>query len=672
MSGSTKSSSLEFPELPVTKENLELFARFGGMLDSLSSHFVNIEPDKVDMEITQSLTQIRQFFGVDRCAFLEVLKDCGGSRGLFKTGDETSPYETFSAASHPWAYQRLIEQKIPVALSSLDELPSEAGTDKMSWDKANILSTLIIPIHLESRITHLFGLYVHQPGHQWTGYHIRRLNLLGGIFIRALLHKHDQDLLIKSQQQLSEAERLAHLGSYTWNIKEGTHIWSDEFYRIFGYQPNQVQSTYEAFLAGVHENDRNRVHEANLSCATDPGKKYSIEYRVVRPDGVERIVYARAKVHLDANRKPLNMIGTVQDITEIKHAQNALDEAFQEIKKLKEQLEAENVYLKREIDSQEGFGDIVSVSNAMKYVIHRIRQVACTKTTVLFLGETGTGKSVFARALHEASDRKGKAFVKVNCAGLPPNLIESELFGREKGAFTGSTARQIGRFELANDGTIFLDEIGELPLELQAKLLKVIEEGEFERLGSPRSYKCNARIIASTNRDLEDEIKKGNFRKDLFYRLNVFPITIPPLRQRKEDIAVLAKFFVEKFNRGLGKNISRISASAMKKMEDYEWQGNVRELMNVIERAVILSEGPQLEVAITLDSKTAGSTGDPGGNPPKTAVSKELLDIEREHIRTILEESGWRVEGPKGAATKLALNPSTLRAKMKKLSIKRP
>jgi formate hydrogenlyase transcriptional activator len=422
----------------------------------------------------------------------------------------------------------------------------------------------------------------------------------------------------------------------------------------------------------VHEDDRDRVHEANQACVADPGKQYSIEYRVVRPDGVERMVDARAKVHFDENHKPLNIVGTVQDITEIKHAQNALDKAFQEIKQLKEQLEAENIYLRQEIDSHEGFGNIVGISNAIKYVIHRIRQVSCTKTTVLFLGETGTGKSIFAHALHEASDRQNKTFVKVNCASLPPNLIESELFGREKGAYTGSTARQIGRFELANGGTIFLDEIGELPLDLQAKLLKVIEEGEFERLGSPRSYKCDARIIASTNRDLEEEIQKGRFRKDLFYRLNVFPITIPPLRQRREDIAPLAKFFVEKFNRGLGKNISRISAGTLQKMEDYEWQGNVRELMNVIERAVILSEGPQLEVALSLDSKTISSAGDQGRTSPKAAVSKELLDVEREHIRTTLEESGWRLEGPKGAARKLAMNPSTLRARMKKLSIKRP
>jgi GAF domain-containing protein len=220
MSGSTK-SSLEYPELSVTKENLETFRRFGEMLANLSLHFVNIAPEKVDVEITQSLTQIRQFFGVDRCAVLEVLKDGGGSRCLFKTSDEASPDETFSAASHPWAYHRLIEQKVPVALSSLDELPPEAGTDRMSWHNAKVFSALIIPIRLESRITHLFGLYAHQPGHQWMDDHIRRLNLLGGIFIRALIHKHDQNLLIKSQRQLSEAERIAHLGSYTWNVVGG-------------------------------------------------------------------------------------------------------------------------------------------------------------------------------------------------------------------------------------------------------------------------------------------------------------------------------------------------------------------------------------------------------------------------------------------------------------------
>jgi len=278
------------------------------------------------------------------------------------------------------------------------------------------------------------------------------------------------------------------------------------------------------------------VQQAVNGSLSDPEKTYSIEHRVVRPDGTERVVHERGEVLFDQNRRPVRMIGMVHDITERKSGEEALKKAFEEIKELKEQLEAENIYLREEVQLKDGPGNIVGASNPLKYVLHRIQQVARSKTTVLLTGETGTGKGLFARSLHEASDRRDKPFVNVNCAGLPPNLIESELFGREKGAFTGSTARQIGRFELANSGTIFLDEIGEFPLELQAKLLKVIEDGEFERLGSPRAVKVDVRIIASTNRNLEEEIKKGRFRKDLFYRLNVFPVTIPPLRERREDI----------------------------------------------------------------------------------------------------------------------------------------
>ena len=323
------------------------------------------------------------------------------------------------------------------------------------------------------------------------------------------------------------------------------------------------------------------------------------------------------------------------------------------------------------MESKPGLTDIVGVSNPIKYVMYRIKQVAPSRTTVLLTGETGTGKGLFARAIHKASNRKDKPFVHVNCAGLPPNLIESELFGREKGAFTGSTARQIGRFELANGGTIFLDEIGELPLELQAKLLKVIEDGEFERLGSPHPVKVDVRIIASTNRDLEEEIQKGQFRKDLFYRLSVFPVTIPPLRQRREDIPLLVKFYADRFGKSHGKPIKRIPANTVKALEEYAWPGNVRELMNVIERAVIVSEGPVLGLAEKIDLNPAGYKEETDKVKTKTGT-RGLSEVERDHILRTLQETGWRIEGPKGAAQVLGLNPSTLRARMRKLAIKRP
>lgn len=363
--------------------------------------------------------------------------------------------------------------------------------------------------------------------------------------------------------------------------------------------------------------------------------------------------------------------GVIGDITERKRGEEALKKALDEIKKLKEQLEAENIYLREEIELKDGLTDIVGSSNPIKYVMYRIQQVARTKTTVLLTGETGTGKGLFASALHEASDRRDKPFVNVNCAGLPPNLIESELFGREKGAFTGSTARQIGRFELANGGTIFLDEIGELPLDLQAKLLKVIEEGEFERLGSPHPVKVDVRIVASTNRHLEEEMKKDRFRKDLFYRLNVFPITIPPLRQRKEDIPPLVKFYADKFSKRHGKRLEKIPKDTMRALKNYSWPGNVRELINVIERAVIVSDSPELRLAEKIDAISFANEEE-ATKADDAVGAKDLSAVEREHILRILHETGWKIEGDKGAAKLLRMNPSTMRARMRKLGIKRP
>ena len=349
-----------------------------------------------------------------------------------------------------------------------------------------------------------------------------------------------------------------------------------------------------------------------------------------------------------------------------------LQTAIAEIKAMKEQLEAENIYLRDEMELKSGYGDFVGASDSIKYVMYRARQVAGTKTTILLTGETGTGKGIFARLIHKESDRSDKPFVNVNCAGLPANLIESELFGREKGAFTGSTARQIGRFELANNGTIFLDEIGELPLELQAKLLKVIEDGEFERLGSPHTVKVDVRIIASTNRLLEDEIKKGRFRQDLYYRLSVFPITIPPLRQRKEDIPLLVEFFTERFSKRHNRDIKKIPKDIMKDLENYGWPGNIRELMNIIERAVIVSDGHQLRLAEQIIASPADTAGENAPEIDGKRVTQSLIELERDHILKTLNETGWKIEGPGGAAKLLGMNPSTMRARMRKLEIRRP
>ena len=336
--------------------------------------------------------------------------------------------------------------------------------------------------------------------------------------------------------------------------------------------------------------------------------------------------------------------------------------ALSEIKTMKDQLEAENIYFRQEIKMKHQFDHILGQSDGLKYVLYRAEQVAPTNTTVLILGETGTGKELIAAAIHNLSPRKDRPLITVNCAALPANLIESELFGREKGAFTGADTRQVGRFEVANGSTLCLDEIGELPLEVQAKLLRAIQHNEFERLGSSHTIKVDIRIVATTNRNLEEEVRKGRFRQDLYYRLNVFPITVPPLRQRKEDIPLLVQAFIERYARKLGKQITSIQKETMKALQDYPWPGNVRELESVLERAVILCPGPVLQLADKLETSSL----------PLSSAVRTLEEMERSQILKTLSETRWRIEGKDGSAAILGLHPSTLRARMHKFGILRP
>jgi transcriptional regulator with GAF, ATPase, and Fis domain len=329
---------------------------------------------------------------------------------------------------------------------------------------------------------------------------------------------------------------------------------------------------------------------------------------------------------------------------------------------MKDQLEAENIYFRQENKMKHRFEHIIGQSDGLKYVLYRAEQVAPANTTVLILGETGTGKELIAAAIHNMSPRKERPLITVNCAALPANLIESELFGREKGAFTGADTRRVGRFEVAHGSTLCLDEIGELPLEVQAKLLRVIQYNEFERLGSSQTIKVDIRIVATTNRNLEEEVRKGRFRQDLYYRLNVFPITVPPLRQRKEDIPLMVQAFIERYSRKLGKQIMSIPKEMMKALQDYPWPGNVRELESIIERAVILCPGPVLQLADKLEISF----------PPLSSAVRTLEETERNQILKILSETRWRIEGKDKAAAILGLHPSTLRARMHKLGIVRP
>ncbi len=332
-----------------------------------------------------------------------------------------------------------------------------------------------------------------------------------------------------------------------------------------------------------------------------------------------------------------------------------------EIALLKERLEAENIYLRDEIELKHSHEETVGESAAVKAMLAQAEQVAETDTGVLILGETGTGKELLARAIHRSSARAQRPLIAVNCAALSPTLIESELFGREKGAYTGAVGKQVGRFEIADGSSIFLDEIGELPLEVQAKLLRVLQNGELERLGSPRTIRVDVRVIAATNRDLALAIREGTFREDLYYRLNVFPITVPPLRDRREDIPLLVWAFVREFEQTMGRHVERISSRGMEMLMAYSWPGNVRELRNVIERAMILCRDSKLTVELPTSA-----------TEPTTARSlKTLAETERDYIIMALERTGWRVSGERGAARILGLKPTTLESRMKKLGIRR-
>jgi formate hydrogenlyase transcriptional activator len=374
--------------------------------------------------------------------------------------------------------------------------------------------------------------------------------------------------------------------------------------------------------------------------------------------GTLSVVSMQAEAFSDDDAKLFSWIGAQVALA----AANSM--AYQEISSLKDKLAKEKLYLEEEIQTEYNFEEIVGDSRALKLLLKEIQTVAATDSTVLVLGETGSGKELVARALHNRSGRRERTFVKLNCAAIPTGLLESELFGHEKGAFTGAIATKIGRFELADRGTIFLDEVGEIPLELQVKLLRVLQEQEFERLGSTRTIHVNVRVIAATNRDLGRMVEEQEFRSDLYYRLKVFPITVPPLRDRPEDVPLLVRHFAQKFAQRMKKRIETIPSEAMKALQTYHWPGNVRELENFIERAVILTQGQDLLVSLTELKRTPGHSTKSG--------TTTLEQAEREHILKTLRETNWTIGGPAGAATKLGMKRTTLQSKMQKLGIARP
>jgi PAS domain S-box-containing protein len=410
---------------------------------------------------------------------------------------------------------------------------------------------------------------------------------------------------------------------------------------------------------GVHADDREACLRA-YTAAFEARAPFSMEYRLRRHDGAWRWILDHGTPTFTPDGAFAGYLGSRLDVTEQKEAKLGLESALVEVQKLRDQLQMENVLLRREVEERLEQGAVVGQSGAVRHVLEQIEQVAATDSTVLLVGETGTGKELFASRLHERSARHLRTMVRVNCAAIPATLIESELFGREKGAFTGALARQIGRFEMADHSTIFLDEIGDLPSEVQVKLLRVLEERRVERLGSPKTIPVDARIIAATHRNLEQLMTDGTFREDLYYRLNVFPIAVPALRERIEDIPLLVWRFVDEFSKRFGKRIESIGKDNLAALQRYAWPGNIRELRNVVERAMITATGTRLTIPVPEVSSAASRR------------SVRLVDVERTHIRGVLESTGWRIRGVGGAADQLGLKPTTLETRLAKLGLKRP
>ncbi len=531
----------------------------------------------------------------------------------------------------------------------------------------NIKSMACIPVLAKGRLKSMLYL---ENRHVTDAFSLERVEILKhlasqfGVSVEnAVLY---DDLNLKIQKLHESEERLSLIYDSVEEILFYINVEPDDCFRFSTVNPVFLKATELTRDQIVGKRIEEVIPETSVQLVLEYCKKAIKEKRIVRweetsvyPSGEKTGIVSIAPV-FDKKGICTHLAGFVYDITDRKQAEIKLHQAFEEIEALKNQLEAESAYLQDEIKLEHNFKNIIGQSEALKYVLHRVEQVAAMDTPVLIMGETGTGKELIARALHELSPRRKRALVKVNCAALPRELIEAELFGREKGAYTGATSSLVGRFELASGSTLFLDEIGELPLELQAKLLRVLESGAFERLGSTRTLRSDARIITATNRVLEEEVRKGRFREDLWYRLKVFPITVPPLHERPEDIPLLVKWFVDQLSRKMGKQVAMPPKRTMEMLQRYPWPGNVRELQHAIESALITARGKKLNFELPqIDDFMIG-----GFNP--------LEEMERDYILRVLKARNWKIGGKNSAAQILGMHVNTLRGRMKRLGIKKP
>ncbi len=692
------------------KQNLAERIRFEHLISNLSARFITIRPEQVDQAIEAALLEILEFFQVDRIGL--VRHDINSDyyqHILAAYSRHISPVPVavdLPTSLFPYTYKKVIREGAVASFSTLEALPDEAAVDKQNYENWGVKSFLIVPVSVGKPIEYLIVINSVLRECEWPKAYIPRLQLLGEIFVNVLELKRTRLQLedrLKFEALLSViSAKFVNLSARQVDvqIENALHqiVQLLDFDRIvitqFSHETSRTIATHSITAPGVwmewKELDNDlfpwavgnlmRGKTVELSCLEDlPVEAVSDRELFVRI-GIKSCVM----LPLTVSGNVLGFMGCsvlrteriwekeviqgLQLIADVfanaisrKNKDAQLQERFDEIETLKRQFEKENITLRREIKLRHVHEEIVGRSEAMKRILSQAEQVAMTDATVLVLGETGTGKELLAKAIHHLSRRKDRPLMTVSCASLSPSLMESEIFGREKGAYTGALTRMAGRFEVADGSTIFLDEIGELPLDTQSKLLRVLEEGCFERLGSTKTLKVDVRIIAATNRDLDLEVKEGRFRKDLYYRLQVFPISIPPLRERSEDIPLLVWALVGQLEKKIGKRIDSVSRKSMDVLKRYSWPGNVRELRNVIEHAMIVSRGGKLVVNLTDRRVAASVKPDDSG----------LQDMERRHILNVLEKTGWRISGSAGAAELLGLKRTTLQSRIKKLGIRR-
>ncbi len=691
--------------------------QFKDTLFDLSARLISVPAHEIGREIDRALELIAGAWDLDLVLFSEVTDEGGLALAHSYAAPGIKRPSLLNARQEiPWMMKKILQGET-VAFSRLpDDLPKTAVADRDFCVRTGIKSSLTLAFRTDEAGRGSLSALSLRRERSWTDEQVKTLRYTGQILINALERKkttfriHE---LLQFERLLSEVSatyinlprdevekvlrndferlsrllgvdrcilyrvgenmRFSHLEKpFFWCPDEDADVIKelDEWWAKVPNLFDNLQYFFDKWYSGEHL-EWTRLEE--LPPEAEKVKKlyerFGVKSGIAIPVSVAGTTIAALVVTtIRAHRTwspdlipRLRLFGEVfANALMRKRNEEEIQSALSEIRSLKERIEADYIYLREEINLEHDFGNIVGKSDALKQILVKAKQVAPTNATVLLLGETGTGKGLIARAIHNASKRKDRPFMQVNCAALTPSLIESELFGHEKGAFTGASVRRVGRFEAAHGTTLFLDEIGDLPLELQPKLLRVLQDGEFERVGGTATVKSDVRVIAATNRDLEKEVEEGRFRRDLWYRLTIFPISIPPLRERLDDIPLFLGSFVKKYGTWIGKQFNMVPLKTIKALQSYPWPGNIRELENLVERAVITSPDGNLQMELPAHHETVAD------------ARRTLLEFEKDHILKVLEETNWTIEGPNGAARRLGLKPSTLRFRAKKLDLRRP